>query len=140
VGKRIAKAVVENDLIKDNAINPEGEKRFLALYPLKVTNTIMVVGAYNTNMYLITDRDRHGMVMVMSGDITQSNVKIGTCTSTSGAANGTTYTTVSFYLANGTKCAEATFTGASSTNCTIITMERQYAPYTRRYQYGGEGK
>ena len=36
VGKRLAKAVAENDLVGESGINAAGETRFLALYPFQV--------------------------------------------------------------------------------------------------------
>lgn len=126
VGKRLAKAFVESEVIKDNALNPSGEARFLALYPPRANATVILVSSTNVTAgpdYTTVDRNRYGMVQVIGGEVTQSSTKIGTCTTTSGAANGSTYTTISFYLPNGVKCAEATITGAASHTCTIVTMK-----------------
>ncbi|CAN5398091.1 hypothetical protein BH09BAC5_BH09BAC5_16770 [soil metagenome] len=124
-GNKLSIAIVENDLIRFNLLNQEGETRFVAIYNNYYNNSNNT-GNPNTSyndQYITIERDRHGMIFVIGENIKQDNKPIGTCKTYSGIDLGEHYETFSYYLSNGMKCAEATITGIGATKCTIITMK-----------------
>jgi len=123
--KGIAKVVVENDLIKDNAINPEGEKRFLALYPNQIKNQPSVVVNVNNGGpdYTPVERSRNMPVMEANGTISQGGTNIGTCITSVAYMEGRGTATIKFYLLNGVQCAAATCDNIGAKTATVVTMK-----------------
>lgn len=125
IGKGLAKVVVENDLIKDNAINPEGEKRFLALYPSQLTTQPTVVVNVNTNGpdYTTVERNRSMPVFESAGKLTQAGVNIGSCKTSTSYSGGKGIATITYYLPNGVECAQATCENIGAKTATVVTRK-----------------
>lgn len=123
--KRLAKAIVENNLIVDNAINPEGEKRFLALYPSQIKDQATVVVNVNTSGpdYTTVERNRSAAVMEINGTISQGGTTIGRCTSSDNNSGGKISTTIKYYLQNGVQCATATCDNIGAKTATVVTLK-----------------
>ena len=81
LAKKLAKETVANDLVKDGAINPAGEQRFLALYPKKRLQAAAgnVFGnGYPTGINGNADnRNRNAPVSITGKQITQDGKYIG---------------------------------------------------------------
>lgn len=122
--KTLAKIAVENDLIKDNAVNPEGEKRFLALYPSQLKNQPTVIVNVNTNSpdYTPVERSKMGSVMAINGKLTQGGVDIGTYSSSTSYSGGKGTQTTLYKLPNGVQCASATYDNIGAKSATVRTM------------------
>jgi hypothetical protein len=73
-GKKLAKEVVENDLIKSGDINPDGEKRFLLSHNAAASGIDAGAGA---NGPVLVQRDRTQDIFVVAKKILQANVTIG---------------------------------------------------------------
>lgn len=124
MGKKLAQAVVDNNLIVDNAANPDGEKRFLAVYPMRTTGSTVIIVNNNSNVsYTTVNRSRNAPLFVNNGSIKQSGQVIGSYTSVSNSENGKTRTTITFSLPNGTVIAIATVEGIAANNCTVVTQK-----------------
>jgi hypothetical protein len=126
MGKTLAQAVVENDLIKDNAVNPEGEKRFLALNPsrLKTQPTVIVNVSNNTAPdYTTAERNRSMMIIEANGQLKQGGVDIGTCTTATSYSEGKGTARIKYFLPNGVQCAEATCDNIGAKTATVTTFK-----------------
>lgn len=125
VPKSIAAMVVENDLINNNAINPEGEKRFLALNPSQIKNQPSVVINVNTSNtdYTTAERNRSTMIFDSNGTLSQSSVTIGTYTSSVDHSGGKSTSTIKYFLPTGVQCATATCDNTGAKTATVITMK-----------------
>ncbi len=125
IAKGIAKVVVENDLIKDNAVNPEGEKRFLALYPNQIKNQPTVIVNVNNNNspdYTPVARNKFGSVLAINGKLSQSNTTIGSYTTTTDFSGGKSIATTYFTLPNSVHCASATYDNIGAKSASVRTM------------------
>lgn len=131
VGKGIAQVVVENDLIKDNAVNPEGEKRFLVLYPSQLKNQPTVIVNVNTNSpdYTPVQRNKSGSVSAINGQLSQGGVNIGTYSTSDNFSGGKSVSTTTYSLPNGVQCAVATYDNIGAKSATVRTM-RDNATHT----------
>lgn len=129
LGKRLAKVIVENDLVHDSVANAEGEKRFLAIYPARLPGnnpaTVVIVNNNTTNNtnYTPVERNRNATIFVNGTDISQDFKTIGSVTSQNSMGGGHSYTTLSYTLPNGVKVAEATFTDYKYNTCTVVTLK-----------------
>jgi hypothetical protein len=128
VPKSLASAVIENNLIVDNALNPEGEKRFLAVYPaqqLQSGQPTVIVNVTNNNSpdYTTVERNRSMMIIEANGQLRQGGVDIGTCTTTNSCSGGKTTALIKYFLPNGTVCAEATCDNIGAKTATVTTFK-----------------
>lgn len=124
MGKTLAQAVVENDLIKENAVNPEGEKRFLALNPSRIKTQPTVIVNVNTGQdYTTAERNRSMIIFESGGTLTQAGVNIGTCTTTTAYSGGKSTATIKYFLPNGVQCAEATCDNIGAKTATVHTLK-----------------
>jgi hypothetical protein len=124
IPKGIAKAVVENDLIKDGAINPEGEKRFLALYPSKLTNQPTVIVNVNTAGadYTPVQRNKSGFLNAVNGTISQGGTTIGSYSTANNFSGGKGISTTSYSLPTGVQCAVATYDNIGAKTASVRTL------------------
>ncbi|MBK9192650.1 MAG: hypothetical protein IPM77_14770 [Crocinitomicaceae bacterium] len=114
----LPKIIVENNLITNNTINPDGEKRFLMLYPQKLSKPVapvMTVNVvYNETAFPMVERDRTADISVYGTTIKQDFKEIGYYTEDSEATGGKVVKTITIYLPGGVKVATATYELAST--------------------------
>lgn len=122
--KRLAKALVESDVIKDNAINPEGEKRFVMLYPNKIVNQPTVIVNVNTTGpdYTPVQRNKSGFLNAVNGNISQGGTNIGTYSTANSYSGGKSVSTTTYSLANGVQCAVATYDNIGAKSASVRTL------------------
>lgn len=125
IGKKLAEAVVENNLIINDAINPEGEKRFLALYPNRTPQQqqIVLIAKSDAVDYTPVQRNRTSPISELNGELKQGGVNIGTCKSTTAMSGGKSTATIKYFLPSGVQCAEATCDNVGAKSATIVTLK-----------------
>ena len=127
LAKRLVREIVANDLIKDGAVNPAGERRFLMLYtkqrdPGINVNTITDRnGVANTIANGIAAHDRAAPVSITGGQIFQDKKHIGDYKERTRAEGGTIIT-IGYYT-NWAKemVAQTTIYGVNETGCKLAT-------------------
>lgn len=122
--KRLAKALVESDVIKDNAINPEGEKRFVMLYPNKTVNQPTVIVNVNTAGpdYTPVQRNKSGFLNAVNGSISQGGTTIGSYSTANNYSGGKGMSTTTYSLPNGVQCAVATYDNIGAKSASVRTL------------------
>jgi len=125
IGRKLAEAVVENNLIVDNAINPEGENRFLALYPNRNPQQpqIVLIAKSDAVDYTPVQRNRTSPISEMNGELKQGGVNIGTCKTSTAMSGGKSIATIKYFLPSGVQCAEATCDNIGAKSATIVTLK-----------------
>ncbi|HSI91825.1 MAG TPA: hypothetical protein VK927_11965 [Adhaeribacter sp.] len=131
-GKKLAGLVVHYDLVKNNALNPEGLTKFLQVYnqkPSERFKNVSPVAAHpsassaNADLqYQTVARNRQADISVMGKNLQQDFRTIGTFAQTDQATRGIIVRTLRFSLPDGTPVAEATFEGLDAENCTLVTL------------------
>jgi hypothetical protein len=117
--KKIAKNIVENDLVGAESINAESEKRFVQIYDKVPENPLAKVNVFanddkqkdenkapqgNNLNYKMVERERKGEVKVFGKTIQQNFTDLGTFTKENDFHNDTDI--YSIFLPDGTKIAE----------------------------------
>ncbi|CAN5328531.1 hypothetical protein BH09BAC5_BH09BAC5_17340 [soil metagenome] len=131
---KIEELIVENDLVKDNDVNPAGENKFLMKYPPKFSNkaqntTVVIVNNGGTGSttqstsYATVDRNRSAAISLYGEELKQDFKTIGTAKKVSSPENGKLFYIISFYLPDGTKIAEAKGEGFNATEWRVVTMK-----------------
>lgn len=128
IGTDVAELVVEYDLVKNNAINPAGENKFLLRYPAKYTNpnngqVNITINTAPAVTYNTVERNRNSMMRSIGTEIKQDNKTIATFTKNSSSQYGKTITTIVFMLPDGTRVAEAKGEGMNAKSWTVITLK-----------------
>lgn len=113
-GKKLAKEIVENHVVKSGDIDPNGEKRFLLAYPPAGSNTELMPG--------MVQRDRAQDIFIAGKKIMQANVVIGHYKKSVSPINGELYNVFLFYLPNGAMIAEATLKQFNCRFCKLYTF------------------
>ena len=119
--KMLVKYLYRHKVIKDGALNPEGERQFVMIYPKK-TSPVASAGSSGSG-YNMVERNRTGMVMVIGTKIRQNQVEVGYLKQEMGFSGAKQIKTVTFYLANGTKAAEAVLEGINPDYARIHTFK-----------------
>lgn len=128
IGTDVAELVVEYDLVKNNAINPAGENKFLLRYPARFTNpnfgqVNVTINTAQPVTYVTVERNRGGMIRSSGTAIIQDNKTIATFTKGSHSDLGKNTTTIVFLLPDGTRAAEATGEGLNPKTWRVVTMK-----------------
>ena len=128
IGMKIEKLIVENDMVKDNDINPAGENKFLMRYPPKYSNkpqntTVVIVNNGPDIKYETVDRSRTAAIYLYGSELKQDLKLIGTVQKSNTSNSGKLIYTISYFLPNGTKVAEATGEGVNSKEWRVVTMK-----------------
>lgn len=129
----LPKYIVENNLIVNNTVNPEGETRLLILYPQRKSisaapNSQMTVVMADADKYVLVERDRTAEVMFYGDRIQQDSTEIGYYTEDKWEEEGKIIVTLSFYLPSGLKVADVTFDQAAKANLVMHTT-KDYKTY-----------
>lgn len=129
IGTRVEDLIVEYDLVKNNAINPAGENKFLLRYPARYTVAAVPVSiTVNTTgpatvTYTTVDRNRNAMMRSTGNEIKQDNKTIATFSKGSSMDLGKTTTTIVFLLPDGTRAAEVSGEGINPKTWRVVTMK-----------------
>lgn len=128
IGTDVAELIVEYDLVKNNAINPAGESKFILRYPAKYTNpnngqVNITINTAPAVTYNTVERNRSGMMRATGTEIIQDNKTIATFSKTSRSTQGKNMTTIVFLLPDGTRVAEATGEGINAKSWTVTTLK-----------------
>lgn len=130
VGEAIAKEVVENNLIVNGALNPEGLRRFLMIYKPREVQTqpdVVIInqagGTTSEANYALVERNQNARVSIFSERIEQDFKTVGTFTEEKQLSQGKTFSKMQFLLPDGMKVAETTFeTFAKETVANVVTV------------------
>jgi hypothetical protein len=143
IGTKVEKVIVENDLVKNNDINPAGENKFLMHYPPKYSNkqntTVVVVNNGTAETYKTVDRNRNASIELYGTELKQDFKTIGTISKSNSSANGKMIYAVSYFLPDGTKIAEATSEGINAKEWHVVTM-KDNKEHSVAVTFGGEEK
>jgi hypothetical protein len=125
--------IVENNLIVNNTVNPDGETKMLILFPqrkstIAAPNSQMTVVMADADKYVLVERDRTAEVFFYGDRIQQDSIEIGYYTEDKWEEEGKIIVTLSFYLPSGLKVADVTFDQAAKANLVILTM-KDYKTY-----------
>lgn len=125
MAKKLAQAFVESDIIHDSVTNPEGEKRFLALYPNRATNqtSIVVINTTNAPDYSTAQRNKFGPVTAGNGTLMQGGVNIGTYATSTNFSGGKSIQTTTYTLPSGVQCAVATYDNIGAKTASVRTLK-----------------
>jgi hypothetical protein len=123
--KSLAREMVMNEMILNDEINPEGEKRFLQIYDkdLSLSTSINSTQGNNNSIganYEMIERDRSAKVQVYGFTIQQDLKEIGVFEKNRDVVKSADV--FSFQLPNGTKIAQALFQDDSE-SCQVITFK-----------------
>ncbi len=129
--KRLAKALVESDVVGTNGSNPEGEKRFVSLYPNKIVNQATVIVNINTNGpdYTPVTRSKVNSIRALNGKLSQGGTDIGTYATSNTMSGGKSVSTTTYSLPNGVQCAVATYDNIGAKTASVRTL-RDNATHT----------
>ena len=112
-GKKLAKEVVENNLIKNGYFNPEGEKRFLLSNNIPNSESERSYNSQQaplngtTSSGVHKERDRNQAIYLQGQKLLQANMVIGTYQKNIININGELYNIYNIYSPDGVKIAEA---------------------------------
>ena|GEM_PF-1562659 len=126
-GKKLAKEVVENNLIKNGNLNPEGEKRFLLSNNTPYGESERNYGSQQApvninNGGMHKERDRNQAIYLQGQKLLQANMVIGTYQKSIISINGDLYNIYNIYTADGVKIAEAKTRQFNAGSCKLSTI------------------
>lgn len=140
MGGKVEKIIVEYDLVKDNDINPDGEKKFLLKNPPKYSNKPQQVIVVASPQYNTVTRNRSMPIFVSGSEIKQDGKVIGTSTKTNSMNYGKNNTIISIFLPDGTKVAEAIAEGINPKSFSTTTLKDNRTHSVNTATYGNEVK
>lgn len=140
MGGKVEKVIVEYDLVNDNDINPDGEKKFLLKNPPKYSNKPQQVIVITTPQYNTVARNRSLPIFVSGSEIKQDGKVIGSFTKTNSMNYGKSTTVITIFLPDGTKVAEASAEGINPKSFTAITLKDNHTHSINTATYGNEAK
>jgi hypothetical protein len=128
IGTDVAELIVEYDLVKNNAINPAGENKFILRYPAKYTNpnngqVNVTINTAPAVTYTTVERNRNSMMRSSGTAIIQENKTIATFSKSSHSDLGKNIVTIVYLLPDGTRAAEATGEGINPKTWKVVTMK-----------------
>jgi hypothetical protein len=129
-GKKLAREVVENNLVSNGHFNPEGERRFLLSHSGTPNSQSERTPAARNSMSNNTDagrtmpkeRDRNQGIFLRGQNIMQANIIIGSYQRNVITINGELYNMFYFYTPDGAKVAEAKVRQFNAGSCKLTTV------------------